>query len=121
LRLHLVWCRKYRRQVLDGKGGRPLDELTMQIADEHGWQIVAQDVMPDHVHLLVRVGLADSPAAVVRTLEGRAAQVLRTEFRCLPRFAKVLWSRSYFAGSVGYVSESTVGRCIEHQWDAVAV
>ncbi len=36
------------------------------------------------------------------------------------RFAKVLWSPSYFAASVGYVSESTVRRYIEHQWDAVA-
>ena len=31
-------------------------------------------------------------------------------------FAKVLWSPSYFAASVGYVSESTVRRYIEHQW-----
>ncbi|WP_081272086.1 transposase [Mycobacteroides immunogenum] len=37
------------------------------------------------------------------------------------RFAKVLWSpASYFAASVGYVSESMVRRYIEHQWDAVA-
>jgi len=30
-----------------------------------------------------------------------------------------LWSPSYFAASVGYVSESMVCRYIEHQWDAV--
>ena len=42
------------------------------------------------------------------------------EFPYLRRFAKVLWSPSYFAASVGYVSESTVRRDIEHQWDAVA-
>lgn len=33
---------------------------------------------------------------------------------------EVLWSPSYFAASVGYVSELTVRRYIEHQWDAVA-
>jgi len=45
--------------------------------------------------------------------------VLRHEF---PRLAKskVLWSKSYFAASVGYVSESTLRRYIEHQWDAIA-
>jgi putative transposase len=32
----------------------------------------------------------------------------------------VLWSPSYFASSVGCVSESTVRRYIEHQWDKVA-
>ncbi|MDT5263589.1 MAG: hypothetical protein QOI90_215, partial [Mycobacterium sp.] len=32
----------------------------------------------------------------------------------------VLWSPSYFAASVGYVWESTVGHYIEHQWEKVA-
>jgi REP element-mobilizing transposase RayT len=42
---------------------------------------------------------------------------LRAEFPHLRRFATVLWSPSYFAASVGYVWESTVGHYIEHQWD----
>jgi putative transposase len=91
-----------------------------QIAAEHGWQIVAKEVMPDHVHLFVRVGPTDTPAVVVRAFKGRTARVLRQEFPYLRRFAKVLWSPSRFAASVGYVSESTVRRYIEHQWDAVA-
>jgi REP-associated tyrosine transposase len=75
--------------------------------------------MPDHVHLFVRVGLADAPAAVVRAFKGRTARVLRQEFPHLRNFAKVLWSPACFVASVGYVSETTVRRCIEHQWDAV--
>lgn len=86
---------------------------------EHGWQIVAHEVMPDHVHLFVRVGPTDAPAAVVRAFKGRTARVLRAEFPHLRRFAKALWSPAYFAASVGYVSETTVRRYIEHQWDAV--
>jgi len=90
------------------------------IAGEHGWEIVAKEVMPDHVHLFVRVGPTDAPASVVRAVKGRTSRVLRVEFRYLQRFAKVLWSPPYFAASVGYVSESTARRYIEHQWDAVA-
>jgi putative transposase len=91
-----------------------------QIADELGWQIVAKEVMPDHVHLFVRVGPTDSPASVGPTaLKGRTARVLRHEFPHLGHHAKVLWSPSYFAASVGYVSESTVRLYIENQWDAV--
>ena len=70
--------------------------------------------MPDHVHLFVRVGPTDAPAAVVRAFKGRTARVLRQEFPHLRNRAKVLWSPSYFAASVGYVSESTVRRYIEH-------
>ncbi|MGE2817925.1 IS200/IS605 family transposase [Mycobacterium heidelbergense] len=86
----------------------------------HGWEIVAAEVMPDHMHLFVRVGLIDAPAAVVRAFKGRTARVLRQEFPYLRRFAQVLSSPSYFAASVGYVWESTVRCYIEHQWDAVA-
>jgi hypothetical protein len=46
--------------------------------------------------------------------------VVRARFPYLRRRAKVLWSPSYFAASVGYVSESTARRYIEHPWDAVA-
>ena len=109
-----------RRRVLGGRVARRCGELLEQIAVEHGWQIVAKEVMPDHVHLFVRVGPTDPPAQVVRAFKGRTARVLRQEFPYLRRFAKVLWSPSYFAASVGYVSESTVRRYIEHQWDAVA-
>jgi putative transposase len=119
LGLHLVWCPKYRRRVLGGRVAGRLDELLRQIAAEHGWQIVAHEVMPDHVHLLVRVGPADAPASVVRAVKGRTARELRQEFPYLRNDAKVLWSPSYFAASVGYVSETTVRRYIEHQWDAV--
>jgi REP-associated tyrosine transposase len=45
--------------------------------------------------------------------------VLRQELAYLRRLVKVLWSPSYFAASVGSVSESTVRRYIERQWGAV--
>ena len=120
LGLHLVCCPKYRRRILGGRVAARCGELLEQIADERGWQIVAKEVMPDHVHLFVRVGPTDAPAQVVRAFKGRTARVLRAEFPYLRNRAKVLWSPSCFAASVGYVSESTVRRFIEHQWDAVA-
>jgi putative transposase len=119
LGLHLVWCPKCRRRILGGRVGARGGELLVRIADERGWQIVAREVMADRVHLFVRVGPADAPAAVVRVVKGRTARVLRQEFVYLRSRARVLWSASYFAASVGDVSESTVRRCIEHRWDAV--
>lgn len=120
LGLHLARCPKYRHRVLAGRVaalcGGPLERL----ADEHRWDIVGQDVMLNHVHLFVRVGPADAPAAVARALKGRIARVVHAEFLYLRRFAREFWSPSYFAGSVSYVSKSTVRRYIEHQWDAVA-
>jgi putative transposase len=119
LGLQVVWCPKYRRRLLGGRVARRLGELLDQIADEQGWQIVANEVMPDRVHLFVRVGPTHAPASVVRAFKGRAARVLGQEFPHLRNHAKVLWSPWYLAASVGYVSASTVRRYIEHRWDAV--
>jgi putative transposase len=120
LGLHVVWCATYRRRILGGRVAARCGELLDQIAGEHGGEMVAREVMPDHVYLFVRVGPTDAPAQVVRAFKGCTARVLGSEFACLRRFARVLWSPSYFVASVGCVSESTVRRGIEHQWDAVA-
>ena len=106
LGLHLVWCAKYRRRVLGGSAAARWGELLLeQIAAEHGWEVVAREVMPDHVRLFVRVGPADAPASVVRAFKGRTARVLGAEFPHVRNHAKVLWSPSYFAASVGDVWE----------------
>jgi len=55
-------------------------ELLEQIAGEHGWEVVAKGVMPDHVDLFVRVGPTDAPARVVRAFKGRTARMLRAGF-----------------------------------------
>jgi putative transposase len=119
LGLHVVWCPKYRRRVLGGRVALRLNELLDEIAADNDWQIVAREVMPDHLHLLVRVRPADSPAEVARKFKGRTCRVLRAEFAWLGR-QRVWWSKSYFAASVGYLSEAPVRRYIDHQWDAVA-
>ena len=120
LGLHVVWCLKYRRRVLGGRVAARCGELGEQIADEHGSQVVVKEVLPDRVQLFVRVGPTDVPAALVGAVTGRTARVLGAEFSDLRRLAKVWWSPSYLAASVGYVAESTVRRYLEYQWDAVA-
>ena len=99
---------------------RGLEELLGQIAAEHGGEMVANEVMPDQVPVFVRVGPADGPAQVVRAFTGRTARVLRQDFPQLRQVANVLWSPSYLAASVGYVSEATVRGYLVHQCDAVA-
>jgi putative transposase len=119
LGLHVVWCPKYRRRIVGGRVAARCGELVEQATTGHDWRIVAKELMPDHVHPFVRVCPTDAPAQVVRALNGRTARVLRQEFPHVCNHAKLLLSPSYFAASVGYVSESTVRRCIEDRWDAV--
>jgi hypothetical protein len=54
-------------------------------------------------------------ATLVNRIKGRSSRVLRQEFASLRSRLPTLWSRSYYAGSVGAVSDSVVRRYIEAQ------
>jgi putative transposase len=111
----VVWCPKYRRRVLDGRVKIRLEELIRARADEHGWQIISLEVMPDHVQLLVKAHPKDSPSYVANQFKGHTSHVLRQEFAHLRSQLPTLGSRSYFVASVGAVSAATVQRYIETQ------
>lgn len=115
LKYHLVWCPKYRRPVLVSPVDVRLKVLLGEIAVVYGMTVHAMDVMPDHVHLFVESGPTRSVAEMVNRFKGRTSRVLREEFPALRSRLPTLWSRSYYAGSIGTVSEATVRRYIESQ------
>ena len=112
---HLVWCPKYRKPVLVGQVEVHLKELLAERCSERGWEIVALETMPDHVHLFVHADPTDAPAYIANQLKGYTSRVLRREFPHLRSALPTLWSRSYFVSSVGAVSESMIRRYIEDQ------
>ena len=113
----MVWCPKYRRPVLVGRVKDRLEELIRARADEHGWEIAALEVMPDHVHLFVRAHPRHSPSYVANQFKGFTSRHLRAEFAHLRSRLPTLWSRSYFVATVGAVTAETVQRYIETQYE----
>lgn len=116
----MVWCPKYRRKVLGGRVKTRLEELIRAKAAEHDWTIIALEVMPDHVHLFVKAHPKHSPSYVANQFKGFTSHVLREEFPHLRSKLPTLWSRSYFAATVGAVSAATVRRYIETQYEKAA-
>ena len=53
LQYHLVWCTKYRKKVLRGGIDTECREMLEALAGEYRFRIMAMEVMPDHIHLLV--------------------------------------------------------------------
>ena len=115
LKYHLVWCPKYRRPVLEGAIEKRLREVLEDVRAEHEWTIHALEVMPDHVHLFIESGPIYSVAEIVNRLKGASSRILRSEFPALRSRLPTLWSRSYYAGTVGAVSDAVVRRYIESQ------
>jgi putative transposase len=94
-----------------------LEELIRAKADERGWEIVALEVLPDHVHLFVKPHPKNSPSYVANQFKGFTSHHLRAEFPHLRSQLPTLWSRSYFVATVGAVSADTVQRYIETQYE----
>lgn len=115
LKYHLVWCPKYRRPVLEGAIEKRLREVLEDVRAEHEWTIHALEVMPDHVHLFIECDPIYSVAEIVNRLKGASSRILRSEFPALRSRLPTLWSRSYYAGTVGAVSDAVVRRYIESQ------
>ena len=92
-----------------------LKELLIEKSLEHKWSIEKMEVMPDHVHLFIKVHTVDSPMHIVSQLKGYTAFMLRKEFPFLKSRIPSLWTRSYFCESVGHISEETIKKYIEEQ------
>src|SRR4051794_2397233 len=115
LKYHLVWCPKYRRPVLTRDVEARLRKLLTEKAAELDTTIHALEVMPDHVHLFVEADPIRCVAEIVNRLKGFTSRVLRQEFPTLRSRLPTLWSRTYFAGSIGHVSAATIERYIAEQ------
>lgn len=115
LKYHLVWCPKYRRKVLTGEIAEELRSLLYQKAQELDVTIEALEIMPDHVHLFIESDPTEAPQRLANQFKGYTSRLLRQKFPQLRSRLPSLWSRSYYIGSIGHVSEETVKQYIEMQ------
>ena len=115
LKYHIVWCPKYRRKVLVRPVDSRLKVLLREKAKSLGLTIHQMEVMPDHVHIFVEGGPTICVAEIVNGLKGFTSHQLREEYPFLKSRLPTLWSRSYYSGSVGSVSEAVIRKYIEAQ------
>ncbi len=115
LKYHLVWCPKYRRKVLVGAVADELRSLLYQKAQELDVTIEALEIMPDHVHLFIESDPTEAPQRLANQFKGYTSRILRLKYPQLRSRLPSMWSRSYYVGSIGHVSEETVQRYIEMQ------
>jgi len=115
LTYHFVWCPKYRRKVLTGRVESTLRTPIGAKVAELYCEIVALEVMPDHVHLFLKAPPTHAPQHIANQIKGYTSHELREKFPELKSRLPSLWSRSYYVGSAGAVSSATIQRYIEQQ------
>jgi len=81
---------------------------------QYGFEILAVEVMPDHVHLFVSAPPKFAPAEIVRLVKGITSRKLKKEFESLGRqyWGKnaTLWAEGYYVGTAGHVRAETIKR-----------
>jgi putative transposase len=82
---HLVWMPRYRKKVLTEPIATRLKQLFREIATQYGFEVIADEVMPDHVHLFVSAPPKFSPSQVVRLFKGITSRRLTQEFQQIRR------------------------------------
>jgi len=112
---HVIFCPKYRRGVLVGDIEKRLKELILEKQEEYGYTVIEQEIMPEHVHLLLDVFPAVGIFTIVNKIKGYTSRTLRKEFPELTKKLPTMWSISKFISSVGSVSLETIKKYIENQ------
>ncbi|MGF1498522.1 MAG: IS200/IS605 family transposase [Elainellaceae cyanobacterium] len=112
---HVVFCPKYRRPVLTDGVDERFKQIALKLSEELAFDIVEQEVMPDHVHLLIDCDPQFGIHRIVKQLKGRSSRLLRSEFPWLKRRLPSLWTNSYFVATVGGAPIAIVRQYIENQ------
>ena len=92
-----------------------LRELFGQKAKELNVKIEAMEIMPDYVHLFVQASPAITPQLIVNQMKGYTLHVLRERHDWQRSRLPTLWTRSYYIGRAGVVSQETIMEYIENQ------
>ena len=115
---HVVWCPKYRREVLVNQVEVRLKEIIQKVALDRQAEILELETMPDHVHLLVEVDPQYGIHKLIKAIKGASSRALRSEFPHLKSRLPTLWTNSYFVSTVGGAPLEVIKQYVHEQKNA---
>ena len=102
LQYHLIWCTKYRKKILKDGLDTECKEMLEALAEEYKFQILAIEVMPDYIHLLVNCRPQFYISDMIKIMKGNLARKLFLAHSELKNelWGGHLWNPSYCAVTV---------------------
>ena len=113
---HIIFIPKRRKKVLFGQLRRELGEVFRELARQKESEIEEGHLMPDHVHMLIKIPPKYSVAQVVGYIKGKSAiHIARVWAGRRRNYAgQHFWARGYWVSTVGR-DEASVRRYIQEQ------
>lgn len=117
---HIEWTPKYRFKMFRKEEFRRMCEETLrEVASTHELEILELNVMPDHIHAIVKAPFKMSPSEAARILKGGSSYKLFRKFQKFQlRYPKRhFWSAGNFIRTVGDVDLETTTHYVKNQVD----
>ena len=113
---HILFCPKYRKEVLMGKIKDQLQLIFESVCATHNWKIIELSIMSDHIHLFISAHPKHSPMEIVKQLKGVSARLIfhkNPEFKKKEFWGGHLWGGGYYIGTAGIVTAEAIQKYIE--------
>ena len=115
---HIQFCTKYRYKMFSKiKYKNLIQACIRKTCNKHDIEIITINVMPEHVHMVVKTKVSVNPSKIVQLINGASYYLF---FRFHPK-AKLryprrhLWSKGKFISSVGFTDLDFTISYVLHQ------
>lgn len=118
IQYHIVWCVKYRHEILTPKIEKRLYEILNKIAEDNNFQILECNGDLDHIHLLINCSPQHYIPDMIKALKGVSARLLMKEYEEELKkklWGGHLWNPSYFVATVSENTEEQIRKYIQNQ------
>ena len=115
---HIVFCPKYRHPIFKDELEYEILKLFKVISYNYGFEVLEQEIMPEHIHLFISAPPTIAPTEIVKILKSVSANEI---FKAFPNLKKNkfwgsgLWSKGYYIGTAGAVSSEIIKKYIQDQ------
>lgn len=112
---HVVIVPKYRQKRLYGKFRRRVGNILKELCEQKGVELLEGHLMPDHIHMCLRIPPKFSVAFFLGFLKGKSAIRIHREVLKVKKVTGLhFWSRGYCVSTVG-LDEDTIRKYIRDQ------
>ena len=115
---HIIFCPKYRRQVIYGKLRNEIGKILRQLCAYKGVEIIEAEACIDHIHMLVSIPPKISVSSFMGYLKGKSSLMIFDKFANLKyRYGnRRFWCEGYYVDTVGR-NKKVIEQYIRRQLD----
>ncbi len=98
LKVHIVLVTKYRKQLLQDSIADDVKQKIFDIANAHGYEIIAIETDKDHIHFLLSYDATDKVCDIVKIVKQETTYYLWQKYNSV--LSKQYWKKRYFGQMV---------------------